>query len=471
MFSRQAKQVQLGTPIAIISACNDWFKPFSRSIVRSLIIFNHTVMNRKTLPSFFVALTLFTAIGAQTPLYFNIVSHNEISDSLDYTDNEGHFNYIKPLIKELCDTVIAKQAKYNMQVDGNFIVGVLKYDDGATSSDDILEWASNSDYIDVNPHNHFNPIPNNPTNKYNPYKFPDLAYLLDSCGVVSEKNILGGVTYADTTIGMFVLHENWTQYATPQPGFTFTNYFWKADIVWGTATPGHIADYTHFGEWKPAGGSSPTQFGIHDPTKTITHIGGGCKNDVSYILDENHHLVRTTDEVVGNIIDIVDGIQATPPASNDFYTMNMLINFRDIPAIPHFADSIAAIIDGLQPYVEQGKIVWATLGEKYDMWYAEHPDPNDYFNVDCNDLAPVAVEDLEADESIAVYPNPVSEILTVSNFPRAAQWAVFSLLGEQVPLSMNAAHEIDVSQLSPGMYALVLTQNGRILVSKFIKQQ
>jgi hypothetical protein len=406
---------------------------------------------------------------AQTPVYFNIVSHNEISDPLDYTDVQADFDFIRPMIKELCDTIISKQAKYNMQVDGNFINGVLNWDNGASSSNDILEWANNSAYIDVDGHNHFNPLTNVPGNKYNPYKFPDLAKLLDSCGVVLAYNILGGITYADTTVGAVTLNENWTQYASPTPGFTYTNYYWQAEIIWGTATPSHVADYTHFGIWKPAGGSSPTQFGTHDPNATLTHVGGGCKDEVSFILDANGNYVRTTDQVIASIKNIVDGIQTLPTSANDFYTMNMLINYRDIPNIPNFADSIGVIIEGIQDYVDQGKIVWATLGEKYDLWYASHTNPNDYFNYDCADV-PLSIQENEKLNDISIYPNPATNSLNFNNLPQKTSIKIYNQTGQMVYSEKNFnKNTLDITTFNPGLYLVLIQLNDQLITKKIIK--
>ncbi|GIV29811.1 MAG: hypothetical protein KatS3mg028_0877 [Bacteroidia bacterium] len=164
--------------------------------------------------------------------------------------------------------------------------------------------------------------------------------------------------------------------------------------------------------WKPAGATSPAVFGTHDPNATITHIGGGCKEDVGYILDpQSGQLERYTDEIIENIKSVVDFIQNQPAGPNDFYTMNMLINFRDIPLIPNFADSIAKIIDGIQPYVNQGKIIWATLSEKYNMWYAQHTNPNDYFNYDCANI-PLSVNTEIFKEEFHAYPNPSTNQIT-----------------------------------------------------------
>lgn len=388
-------------------------------------------------------------LTAQTPLYFNIISHNESSDPLDYDGNQADYNTIRPLVNALCDTIIAKQARYNMQVDANFIRGVLQWEDGSTNPSNLLEWAHNSPFIDVDGHNHFIPKPGP---GYNPYNFTDLAHLLDSCGVHLTHHTLGGVTYADTVVGNVTLVENWTQYTTPKAGYSFPDVFWQADIVWGTASPGHVADYTHFGIWKPAGGSSPTQFGTHDPNGVITHIGGGCKEDVGYIL-VNGKLTHSTDEVIANIKQVVDDIQQIPPSSNDFYTMNMLINFRDIPEIPKFADSIARIIDGLQPDVEAGKIIWATLGEKYDLWYAQHPDPNDYFNYDCADIV-LSTDEGFATEDLTVYPNPTSGTIWFNDGCSPEQVLLFDMLGRTVKSSVDFSNQIDLTGLVKGVYFL-----------------
>ncbi len=403
-------------------------------------------------------------LRAQKPVYFNIVSHNEITDSLDYAHSMADFKYIRGQVKELCDSIISKQAKYNMQVDANFIFGALRYDNAAANPIDILEWASNSPYIEVDGHNHFDM-------HVNPYNYSDLAYLLDSCGVEPEHHILGGITYATMSVGGLNLVENWTQYQTPKEGYTFKNFTWQADIIWGTATPGHVADYTTFGVWKPAGGSSPAEFGTHDPDQPLTCIGGGCKNDVGYNIDpQNNKLFRSTDKVISNILSIVDSIQLSADSPNDFYTMNMLINFRDIPRIPSFADSISKIIDGLQAYVDEGKIVWATLGEKYDLWYSMHSDPADYFNVDCSAI-PVGVSPLTEAEEGSFYPNPTDGLILIpSDFPDNGPFDVriYDLSGKLVWESRSGERKLYIGQLPPGIYFMKLHLGDTLYYHKII---
>ncbi len=408
--------------------------------------------------SFVVGLFFSVFVEAQTPVYFNIVSHNEITDALKYESSSVDYNTIRPIVKEVCDTIIAKHAKYNMQLDANFIKAVLKWENAATNPNDILEWANNSPYIDIDGHNHFD-------KRVNPYNYSDLAKLLDSCGVTMTRKVLGS-NWAKST-------EIWTQYQTPKAGFTFKNFYWQPEIIWGMASPGHVNDLNVFGIWKPTSSNSLELFLQHNPDGVLTAIGGGCNGDISYTINfRTGQLVRTTDEVIANIKSIVDYIQTLPSGPNDFYTMNMLINFRDMPKIPHFADSIGVIIDGLQDYVDQGKIIWATLAEKYDLWYAQHTDPEDYFNYDCEGVTLGVDETIPNEESIAIYPNPTTDEIHFS-LPQNTTIRgveIFNLLGEKI-YSQNHLHSLSLSGFENGIYLIKIENDkGSNLIKKIIKE-
>ncbi len=400
--------------------------------------------------------------SSQTPVYFNIISHNEITDPLDYAHSEADYQTIRSLVKELCDTINSKKAKYNMQVDANMIFGCLKYDDGANNPNDLLEWASNSEYIDVDGHNHFSPFSN-------PYNYSDLAYLLDSCGVTLHHHVLGGVAYANLTIAGKTFKETWTQYINPKKGYTFKDFAWQADIVWGTATPGHQADYTSFGLWRPKGGSSPAEFGTHDPNQRLVTIGGGCKGDIGFnIIPQTKKIRNTTGQIISKIKEIVDNIQGLPKSSNDFYTMNLLINFRDIPEIPYFADSIGRIIDGLSSYTEQGKIVWMTLGEKYDLWMELHPDREDYFNLLCEDIT-LTANNISITSQLNLYPNPAHDAIHIEgDYPPNTYISIFSLEGRRIKFQI-LQEEISLSDLAAGTYIFQIKTEEKTYRAKVVK--
>lgn len=406
---------------------------------------------------------LFSALlpAQTTPLYLNFVSHNEITDPLDYDNpfNPKYYQQIKELAVAVCDTIIAKQAKYNMQVDANLIKGALIHDHAATNPNDLLEWANNSPYIDVDGHNHFDQF-------INPYNYADLAYLLDSCGVTLEKNILGGVAWKGPSA-------NWTQYLEPVNGFTFTDFVWQAEILWGPATPGHGDDFQYFGIWRP---TAPTDlgFGMHNPSGNLVAIGGGCKGDIGFVLDTTGTPKRSTQEIIANLRGMADYINSNPPPPNAFYTANMLINFRDFTEVPNFADSIATIINGIQDYVDEGKIVWLTLAEKYDLWQSLHPDSTEYFLQACDDLLYTGTNDTYLQTpNLLVYPNPATDVLTIeSKTHNIATLQVYDMWGKQLQTSEPAANQaqLNIDTLPGGIYLLsVRFEDGWVQTLKFIK--
>ena len=409
----------------------------------------------------FVCFATIELPAQSTPLYLNFVSHNEITDPLDYDHpfNPTYYQQIKELAVAVCDTIIAKQAKYNMQVDANLIKGALIHDNAATNPNDLLEWANNSPYIDVDGHNHFDQFAN-------PYNYADLAYLLDSCGVVLNRNILGGVAWKGPL-------ESWTQYLNPVHGFTFTDFVWQAEILWGPATPGHGDDFQYFGIWRP---TAPTElgFGMHNPSGNLSAIGGGCKGDIGFVLDTTGTPKRSTHEIIANLRGMADYINSNPPPPNAFYTANMLINFRDFTEVPNFADSIATIIDGIQDYVDEGKIVWLTLAEKYDLWQSLHSDPADYFLQACEDIVYTGSSEVFASTiNLSVYPNPASSFLNIrSQLSETATIRIYDLLGNVLMTESMAVDSamLDVSGLRKGFYLLSIEfKDGTIATVKFLK--
>ena len=331
----------------------------------------------------------------QTPLYLSFFSHNETSDPYDYDHpiDPTDYNLISGIAKEICVTIISKGAKYNLMVDANFITGALLHDNAAANPNDLLQWSHLQSAIDVDPHNHFDSI-------VNPHNYADLVKLLDSCAITLTKNVVGGFIWQ-------VPNEDWTIFQNPVSGVTYPNYNWQADILWGASSPGHVNDFEAYGIWKPAGATGLT-FGMHNATRKLTNMGGGCKNDISYNIDPQTGLLRhSTSEVIANVKYMCDYFNSLTPPQNAFYTANIGFNFRDLNAFSGYADSLGLIIEGLEDYVNQGKIIWATLAEKHDIWLAAHPDSSDFFIFKCDDL-PVSLNEKEAISSALpqIFPNP-----------------------------------------------------------------
>jgi hypothetical protein len=75
--------------------------------------------------------------------------------------------------------------------------------------------------------------------------------------------------------------------------------------------------------------------------------------------------------------------------------------------------------------------------------------------------------------SIAIYPNPVNDILNVKlNQLKINAIKITSIIGTQIDANFNKSNNsIDVSHLNAGTYFLaVTTDNDEIIISKFIKK-
>jgi len=74
----------------------------------------------------------------------------------------------------------------------------------------------------------------------------------------------------------------------------------------------------------------------------------------------------------------------------------------------------------------------------------------------------------EGIETITIYPNPVTQTLTVSGISQRAVIAVYDVLGRKYGSAVG--NSIDVSGLSKGIYLLKINEEGKLITKKFIKE-
>lgn len=81
-----------------------------------------------------------------------------------------------------------------------------------------------------------------------------------------------------------------------------------------------------------------------------------------------------------------------------------------------------------------------------------------------------AIPDEFASNDLKIYPNPVRDILNVESTAEIKSYQVFDLAGKLVLNSSTSTQKINVSQLSSGVYVLVMeTEKGRVM-ERFIKK-
>jgi hypothetical protein len=401
----------------------------------------------KTKLAFLFALTC-NMICAQTmPVYLNFNSHNETTDPSDYSIA---FNYYqaRSVIVEIVDTISTNNARWNMQVESNFILACINHETAGSNPDDLLDSLDALNHVEVDPHNHFNI-------SSNPYNYADLAFLLDSCGLPVPRKNMGGF--------LWQTGPDWMPYQNGDTGFTFTNYIWQPNVIWGGGSPGHVNDFNAYGIWKPSGPSA--QFSVHNPMRNLTCIGNGCSNVIT-------DSTPVTDNI-NNVINLINYISTQPYDPNAYWTASIQFNFRDLQ-MPGLADSISKIIHALQPYVNSGQVVWMTLTEKYDNWYNTHTDVNDYFLETCDTL-PLTVPELLMASDVSLYPNPASATVQISSpDDPVSAYIIYNMNGKEMirnDESNTSVTEISVEQWDSGIYLLyITTASGQVHLRKLIRQ-
>ena len=100
---------------------------------------------KKHLALAFSCFALSGAYAQTTVLHLNLGSHNETSDpgsGVNY-NNTFIWNQVKDKLNQIADSVEFYNAKWNMQVESNFILACLQKDTAATSVHDILQTFDN----------------------------------------------------------------------------------------------------------------------------------------------------------------------------------------------------------------------------------------------------------------------------------------------------------------------------------------
>lgn len=402
---------------------------------------------------FFLSFTLLYSLKSfaqQVPVYLYFASHNETTDQnfhgLDYS-NPADYTIMRGYIQEVCDTLLHYGMAYDMMLESNFILGCLKNENAATNPNDLIEWVSQQPGFSVQPHNHFKPFGMGA----NPYNYADLVYLLDSCGVDSAY-VMGGFIWRNFTAPVAV-NEDWTPWQTAQPGYSFPSVRWRPSLLWGGGSPNHIDDYNAYGIWKPKAATS-TQFGEHDPSKTLINFGGGCGEDFVLWDTVNETMLAY------RILNFADSVQAHyADNSAAFFNMKVMMNFRHFTS-PGFAQKLGKVLQLIQPYLSNGRIKSAGIIQTWQDWQSLHPDADDFFNLQCaasvtiSSKKPLFLSSGTQDpfSEIRIYPNPVADILQISEISGKIQ--AYNLYGESMLVHQVAENQISVAEWPNGVYFL-----------------
>ena len=283
-------------------------------------------------------------VATTPPLYLTFVSHNEEGlqpGQPDYLNNQPVYLQNRVAIRQLAQVMKSKNAMWNFQSDWNFLQAVARYDTGAvvgnTNGKNIVRWLVEDMGFEADPHAH-----------ETQYNYGDVAYLHTQLGVTSSKNV-GGFLYDPPDNA-----QRWEQHEAGTWGLVYPSYFWKPDNLWGAATYLHQGnDDASTGVWKP---KDRYNFYVHDSTKHLAYIGGGCVGGVSAQGGGPFPSVKA----------MLDAIAARVPSPLDYYTATMFIPQAELNLT--MINTIARTIDSIAPYVAQGRVVWSSLTNTGSRW-------------------------------------------------------------------------------------------------------
>jgi len=95
---------------------------------------------------------------------------------------------------------------------------------------------------------------------------------------------------------------------------------------------------------------------------------------------------------------------------------------------------------------------------------------NVFYAVKAASVATLAVSDVNNAKSVQVYPNPVKDVLGVSNISTASSYEIFNTAGQIVSKGTLSTGKVLVNKLTKGVYFINIDDNGTVVKTKFVKE-
>lgn len=163
----------------------------------------------------------------------------------------------------------------------------------------------------------------------------------------------------------------------------------------------------------------------------------------------NKSTITLTYDVIGNVI-----ASESPNSGNTYYfTFTFDNNGNPIERITHAWDSLTG------SFTNKTKLVYKYDSSGKQLEYTEYT--NDYST---------GVQDLNANTSYVVFPNPVKDVLYLNNSNENLTVSISDINGRQIINQQKIDNSINISCLLPGAYILNIYSSGKITPVKFVKQ-
>lgn len=282
------------------------------------------------------------AVFVVTPVYLTFVMHNEepggSGGCYGYLENKQTYLKDRETLRQLVETLKNKGAKFDWQSDWAFLKAAALYDTGDavnnTNGKNIVRWMKEDMGVSVDPHGH-----------ETQYNYADVAYLIKQLGV-TPSSVAGGFLYYP-----YDNSQGWEKFRNPIQASTNTDasYSWRGEILWGAGTYLHQGDdEDSSGIWKP---KDKYAFGSHDEAGNLINVGNAGSS-------------------MTKVPDMIQRIDSGELQAGKIYTVSHFVAQCGLSSVT--ISSIAQSLDGLQGYVNQGKLIHATLPEAVQLWQTSY---------------------------------------------------------------------------------------------------
>ena len=298
-----------------------------------------------------------------TPIYVTFYSHNE--ESWDQSINDfNKYNVYRNNLLERIDIINEYNATLNWQTDHSVLELMLEYETSEimknTNNKNILRYISEDKGIFIDPHTH----------KYN---LADIAYLIEELGAEPSK-IIGGVRMRDCgveeTLSLISWHQ---QIEINDNGYILGEYYdyqWKPEILSVPGMGGHYFDDMSSGIWKPG---DEENFYEHSDNNPLIYIGQGEPHYTNLIGETHASGAKVVQSDGEYIFELIEKIQNGELESGKIYTTS--IHIRDdtkSDAGTNTNEGLVEILNILQPYVDEGLIIYKDYESVAKIWQEEY---------------------------------------------------------------------------------------------------
>lgn len=270
-------------------------------------------------------------------IYVSIVTHSEDTQSPgtpNFSTDESATISERDGVAKFAAMIAEHGATYDWQSDWNFLLGLQKYDEGSslTNNKTLPKYLVEDLGMSADPHSH----------QHNGYNYADVAYLLQSLGV-TPSGIVGGFIAAPASQSEYI------ELSQTLTGSKYPTYSWTPTALWGGGTGLHINETGQWvsGIWIPKSAED-----FFTPASSGTPVIGRYDGDF-------------------NGLDALLAKQAAGDLeAGNMYTITITTNQSILSD-----DYIAAFEDQLATYADEaaaGKIIWTTLPNALNIWKTQY---------------------------------------------------------------------------------------------------